>query len=94
MYLGKIAELAPANELFERPLHPYTKALLSAVPIPNPRQERMRRITLLTGDPPSPVNPPSGCRFNTRCPLATDRCREEEPQLEQKGDSLVACHYA
>jgi oligopeptide/dipeptide ABC transporter ATP-binding protein len=94
MYLGKICELAPANELFERPLHPYTKALLSAVPVPDPRRERLRKIQLLSGDPPSPVKPPPGCRFNTRCPLATDRCREEEPELEQKGESIVACHYA
>jgi oligopeptide/dipeptide ABC transporter ATP-binding protein len=94
MYLGKIAELAPAGDLFEKPLHPYTKALLSAVPVPNPRLERMRQVQLLAGEPPSPARPPSGCRFNTRCPFATDLCRTEEPALRPIDDRLVACHYA
>jgi oligopeptide/dipeptide ABC transporter ATP-binding protein len=94
MYLGKVVESGPSEELFERPLHPYTRALLSAVPIPDPVAEARRPIELLQGDPPSPINPPSGCRFSTRCPLATDRCREEEPQLTSYGpDRMAACHY-
>lgn len=95
MYLGKIVERAPAEELFERPLHPYTKALLAAVPVPDPVLEAKREVILLEGDLPSPSNPPSGCRFNTRCPLATARCRSEEPELEEYGTShLAACHLA
>ena len=92
MYLGKFAEVADNAAFFERPLHPYTHALLSAVPVPDPKVERTR--LLLEGDVPSPLNPPSGCRFHTRCPFARDRCRAEEPELEDAGGGhLVACHF-
>ncbi|MDZ7728061.1 MAG: dipeptide ABC transporter ATP-binding protein [Dehalococcoidia bacterium] len=95
MYLGKIVELAPSLELFERPLHPYSAALLSAVPSPDPDIEGDREVQLLAGEPPSPASPPPGCNFSTRCPLATDLCREEEPELRRiSGDRLAACHYA
>ena len=91
MYLGKIVEMAPRQQIFASPGHPYTKALLSAVPIPEPGAERTPII--LKGDVPSPVNPPKGCRFNTRCPLAFDRCRSEAPELRLRGeDQWVACH--
>ena len=91
MYLGKILELADRTSLFATPKHPYTQALLSALPVPNPRAQKKRII--LHGDVPNPVDPPSGCRFHTRCPLAETRCREEEPRLRQLGAGhLVACH--
>ncbi|MFN5409664.1 ABC transporter ATP-binding protein [Bradyrhizobium sp.] len=91
MYLGKIVEIAPRRQIFASPGHPYTRALLSAVPIPEPGAERTPII--LKGDVPSPVNPPKGCRFHTRCPLAFDRCRVEAPELRLKGeDQWVACH--
>jgi len=93
MYLGKIVEVGPAEEVCRNPKHPYTKALISAVPIPDPGARRER--TVLKGDIPSPVNPPSGCRFRTRCPIATDFCAVEEPLLRPVGkDQVAACHYA
>ena len=91
MYLGRLVELAPTRALFGNPLHPYTEALLSAVPVPDPTVRRKRLI--LAGDVPSPTNLPSGCRFHTRCPYAFDRCRREEPQLaEISPGHVVACH--
>ncbi len=94
MYLGRIMEVASRKALYETPHHPYTRALISAVPIPDPDKERDRDRELLPGDLPSPVDPPSGCRFRTRCRFAQDRCRTEAPQLRQLTDSLVACHRA
>ncbi len=92
MYLGKIVELGPTPELFERPRHPYTQALLSAIPVPDPETHREKII--LTGDVPNPVNPPRGCRFNPRCAHAKEICRSQEPVLERSGSEghLVACH--
>jgi peptide/nickel transport system ATP-binding protein len=91
MYLGKIVEVAPRRQIFASPAHPYTKALLSAVPVPEPGAARKPMI--LKGDVPSPVNPPRGCRFHTRCPLAFNRCRSEEPELRSvAGDQWAACH--
>jgi len=91
MYLGKIVELAPVDELYSNPLHPYTHAILAATPVPDPRTKRNR--ILLKGDPPNPANPPSGCRFHTRCSRATEICSLIEPQLEDVGnDHLIACH--
>jgi oligopeptide/dipeptide ABC transporter ATP-binding protein len=94
MYLGKLMEVSPAEELYSKPIHPYTSALLDAIPIPDPRQNRARERPIMGGEPPSAVNPPSGCRFHTRCPRATQVCTEVEPRLtEYANEHLAACHH-
>ena len=94
MYLGKFMEVSPAAELYRKPIHPYTEALLSAIPIPDPRENRARERRVVSGEPPNPILPPSGCRFHTRCPHATEVCAEAEPPLaEYAGGHLAACHH-
>lgn len=93
MYLGKLVEVASSEELYKKPLHPYTQALLSAIPIPNPDVTAMRNAEVLEGEVPSPINPPSGCRFRTRCKYAMEICKEQEPKLiDRDNGHLVACH--
>jgi peptide/nickel transport system ATP-binding protein len=95
MYLGKIVEVAPADDLYDNPLHPYTITLLSAIPIPDPAVERSRKAIRVEGDIPSPANPPVACRFHTRCPFVQPtRCADDEPVLRKLDGHLVACHYA
>ncbi len=94
MYLGKIVELSPARELYTKPIHPYTQALLGAIPIPDPEENRARERVVVGGEPPNPVDPPPGCRLHTRCPYATEVCKEVEPPLaEYPGGHLAACHH-
>ncbi|WP_221031737.1 ABC transporter ATP-binding protein [Actomonas aquatica] len=92
MYLGKIVEIGKAEDIIEKPAHPYTRALVSAIPTPNPDEERNRKRIVLPGDPPSPINPPSGCTFHPRCPHAKDVCKTERPLLEVFKDREVSCH--
>jgi oligopeptide/dipeptide ABC transporter ATP-binding protein len=94
MYLGKIVEVGSRAELFDHPKHPYTQSLLSAVAVPDPKEQRSKKRVVLHGDIPSPIDPPSGCSFHTRCPVAVDRCTSVEPILERAGapDHLASCH--
>ncbi|GAA2396294.1 hypothetical protein GCM10010404_62530 [Nonomuraea africana] len=96
MYLGKIAEIGAGEDLYGEPGHPYTRVLLSAIPVPDPEVRRERKRNILQGDPPSPADPPPGCRFHTRCHLADDTCRRVEPGLEERAGlrQLAACHHA
>jgi oligopeptide/dipeptide ABC transporter ATP-binding protein len=94
MYLGKVMELSPAEELYHKPIHPYTNALLSAIPVPDPKENRERRRIVVGGEPPNPIDPPSGCVFHTRCPRASEVCREVVPQLtEYANGHIAACHH-
>ncbi len=94
MYLGKLMELSPAEALYKKPIHPYTSALLGAIPIPDPRENRERERIIVSGEPPNPIDPPAGCVFHPRCPRATDVCRTEEPPLTAYAEGhLAACHH-
>jgi len=94
MYLGKLMEVSPSEALYQKPIHPYTQALLGAIPIPDPRENRARKRTLVSGEPPNPINPPTGCVFHPRCPRATDVCKAVEPPLTRYADGhLAACHH-
>jgi oligopeptide/dipeptide ABC transporter ATP-binding protein len=94
MYLGKLMEISPAEELYTKPIHPYTSALLAAIPIPDPRENRQRERIVVSGEPPNPINPPAGCVFHPRCPRATQVCREVEPPLVRYANGhLAACHH-
>jgi oligopeptide/dipeptide ABC transporter ATP-binding protein len=94
MYLGKLMEVSPAEELYDKPIHPYSSALLSSIPIPDPAENRARVRPLVVGEPPNPINPPSGCRFRTRCPRAVELCAQVEPPLtEYANGHLAACHF-
>ena len=93
MFLGKICEIGPAEEVYQHPRHPYTRFLMDAVPVPDPAV-RKKEVRLLKGEPPSPADPPSGCRFRTRCPYAAERCAREEPELRDAGGVQAACHFA
>jgi oligopeptide/dipeptide ABC transporter ATP-binding protein len=94
MYLGKLMEVSPAEELYTKPIHPYSSALLEAIPIPDPRRNRERERSVVSGEPPNPIDPPSGCVFHPRCPYATDVCRTVEPPLTSyPGGHLAACHH-
>ncbi len=94
MYLGKLVEISPSEEIYERPVHPYTLGLINAIPEPDPKRERSKQIEPITGELPSALNPPSGCRFRTRCPRAQEICAQEEPPLRSFGDRhLAACHF-
>jgi oligopeptide/dipeptide ABC transporter ATP-binding protein len=94
MYLGKIVEVSPSEELYDKPIHPYTQALLSAIPVADPKENRRRTRTVVEGEPPSPINPPPACRFHTRCPHATEICRTIEPPLARYANGhLAACHH-
>jgi oligopeptide/dipeptide ABC transporter ATP-binding protein len=94
MYLGKLMEVSPADELYTKPIHPYTSALLSAIPIPDPRENRRRQRLVVSGEPPNPIDPPSGCVFHPRCPRATEVCSRVEPPLARYPTGhLAACHH-
>jgi oligopeptide/dipeptide ABC transporter ATP-binding protein len=94
MYLGKLCEIGPVREIYREPLHPYTLALLNSIPSPDPSAARRDTGSVISGDLPSPLDPPSGCRFRTRCPRAEERCAAEAPQLRALADQrLVACHF-
>jgi oligopeptide/dipeptide ABC transporter ATP-binding protein len=94
MYLGKLCEIGPASALYQEPQHPYTLALLASIPSTDPRATAAAVDTTLSGEPASPIDPPSGCRFRTRCPRAQERCALEEPQLRKLGDAhYAACHF-
>ena len=94
LYLGKVMELAERDAFYANPMHPYSKALISAIPLPDPKAERARERVMLQGDLPSPLNPPKGCRFCTRCPMVQEVCHNTEPPLSPRSDGrLVACHF-